>query len=51
MIVKLRNAGLRVLRQKRDVLTLIEFCDDRYTRKDKFIGKLDTYVVHLTTHI
>lgn len=38
MIVKLRDAGLRVLRQKRDVLKLIDFCDDRYARADAFVG-------------
>ena len=50
MIVKLRDAGVRVLRQKRDVLRLIDFCDDRYVRSDAFVGTYEYRKLKSITH-
>ena len=50
MIVKLRDAGVRVLRQKRDVLRLIDFCDDRYVRSDAFVGTYEYRKFKSITH-
>lgn len=52
MIVKLKDAGIRVLRQKRDVLRLIEYSNDRYVETNDIVGaNIGGHMRHSLNHM